>query len=305
MLQAGFIVAGYRDYSACLPGGQVSGEEANPIERLRRIDPTLKFVLLTFLIAYTVGYGLLWLWPPASGLARQYLPRTGVVYAPAIAALLVTGREGAGSLLRKLNPRGQWLWVPVLLTAGVVCIVVASLVVGVKPGDLARTAHAWPLFAAHALLQFVFAGCGEELGWRGWLLPQLMTRHRAIVATMIVAAIWGCWHVFILLSGLRTASAFLFGVFGLSFLFTALWERVNGNIFVLAVAHASVNAPLSLLSKQSVVDAVFVLYGLLGLVVLIRMMAQGNRVPSPSDRQFAETVSIAATSPAQSPPPGP
>jgi len=258
------------------------------MERLRRISPTLKFVLLTFLIAYTFGFGLQWLWRSSSGLVWQYLPRIGVTYAPAIAALLVTGRNGIRGLLRKLNPRGQWLWVPALLTTGVICTAVAALVVGVNPADLTRTARAWPLFAAHALLQFVFVGCGEELGWRGWLLPRLMTRYRAILATIIVAVIWGCWHAFILLSGLRTASMFLFGVFGLSFLFTALWQRVNGNIFVLAVAHASVNAPISLLGKQSVVDAVFALYGLLGLIILIRMMTQSHRVPSSSDRQFLE-----------------
>jgi uncharacterized protein len=256
------------------------------------MSPTLKFVLLTFLIAYTIGFGLQWfLRPSLSGLAAQYLPRIGITYAPALAAVLVTGREGIGGLLRKLNPRGQWLWVPVLLATGASCTAVAALVVGVKPEDLTRTAHAWPLFAAHALLQFVFVGCGEELGWRGWLLPQLMTRHRVVVATTIVAAIWGGWHVFILISGLRTAAAFLFGVFGLSFLFTALWQRVNGSIFVLAVAHASVNAPLSLLGKQSVVDAVFVLYGLLGLIVLVRMMMQSDRLPSRSDRQFPEQQS--------------
>jgi hypothetical protein len=89
---------------------------------------------------------------------------------------------------------------------------------------------------------------------------------------MIVAAVWGCWHVFILLSGLRTAAAFLFGVFGLSFLFTALWQRVEGNIFVLAVAHASVNAPLQVLNTQAVTNAVFVSYGILGLLVFIRMI---------------------------------
>jgi len=232
------------------------------IERLRRIDPVVPFVLLVFLIAYTIGYGLLWLRPSSPGLLGQYLPRIGVTYAPAIAALLVIGRGRIGGLLRKLNPRGHWIWAPVLVVAGVICTALAALITGVKP--------VWPpLFAAHLLLQFVFVGCGEELGWRGWLLPELMTRYRPIVATAIVAAIWGCWHVFILLSGWRTAIAFLFGVFGLSFLFTALWLRVKGNIFVLAVAHASVNAPLSLLNNQSVTDAVFVLYGALGLAAAI------------------------------------
>lgn len=207
--------------------------------------------------------GVQWAW------AGQYLPRIGVTYAPAIAALVVTGRAGIGGLLRKLNPRGQWLWIPLLPAAGVVCTVAGALAIGVKPNDLSSAARAWPLFVVHVLLQFVFVGCGEELGWRGWLLPKLMIRHRPAVATVIVAAIWGCWHIFILLSGLKIALAFLFGVLGLSFLFTALWEHVNGNIFVLAVAHASVNAPLSILNKQSIVDAVFILYGVLGLIVLV------------------------------------
>jgi len=192
--------------------------------------------------------------------------------------MLVTGREGVGSLLRKLNPRGQWLWVPVLPVVGLLCTAAAALVVGVTLKDFARTAHGWPMFVVHVLLQFAFAGCGEELGWRGWLLPQLMIRHRAVVSTTIVAAIWGCWHLPILLSGVRAASIFLFGVFGLSFLFTALWQRVNGNIFVLAMAHASVNAPIYWMDKQGVMEAVFVLYGMLGLVVLIRTMLRPNEL---------------------------
>lgn len=209
-----------------------------------------------------MGIGLLWLRPSSPGLLGQYLPRIGVTYAPAIAALIVARRDGVSSLLRKLNPRGQWLWVPVLIAAGAVCTMAAALIAGVR--------MAWsPFFAAHVLLQFVFVGCGEELGWRGWLLPRLLTSYRPAAATAIVAGVWGFWHMPILLTGPRIAMPFLFGVFGLSFLFTALWERVKGNIFVLAVAHASVNAPIEMLNEPHVRDAVFVLYGALGTAVAI------------------------------------
>ncbi len=123
---------------------------------------------------------------------------------------------------------------------------------------------------------FVFVGCGEELGWRGWLLPRLLTTYRPAAATAIIAAVWGFWHMPILLTGSRIAAPFLFGIFGLSFLFTALWERMKGNIFVLAVAHASVNAPLSMLNEQSVTNAVFVVYGVLGLAAAI-LIARRDR----------------------------
>jgi len=108
----------------------------------------------------------------------------------------------------------------------------------------------------------------------------MWTRYQPVVAAAIVGVIWGCWHVPILLSGARPASIFLFGVLGLSFLFTALWQRVNGNVFVLAVAHASVNAPLAMLDSRVAMNALFVLYGLLGSIAAIGMILQSHRAPS-------------------------
>jgi membrane protease YdiL (CAAX protease family) len=38
-------------------------------------------------------------------------------------------------------------------------------------------------------------GVGEEPGWRGYLLPRLMERHSASVATLILALVWAAWHI--------------------------------------------------------------------------------------------------------------
>lgn len=43
-----------------------------------------------------------------------------------------------------------------------------------------------------AVLNFFFA-LGEELGWRGWLQPQLMPLG-ALRAMLLTGAIWGLWH---------------------------------------------------------------------------------------------------------------
>ena len=44
----------------------------------------------------------------------------------------------------------------------------------------------------------------EELGWRGFLLPLLMERHGALVASLLVAPLWFAFHLPAMLSGPAT-----------------------------------------------------------------------------------------------------
>src|SRR5574337_857223 len=36
---------------------------------------------------------------------------------------------------------------------------------------------------------------GEELGWRGFALPRLLKRFNPFVASLVLGAIWGVWHL--------------------------------------------------------------------------------------------------------------
>ena len=231
------------------------------VERVVSRHPVLTFVLFTFLLSYSVGLAGLIMRPAiaaltSSELAAQYLSRIGVTGAPALTALLITracsGRDGVRALWRSFCPNRVWPWIGALVPAGVACAAGAAFLSGAKPAEFTAAARAWPLFGAHLVLQLLVIGCGEELGWRGWLLPQLLRRYRTGSATVLVAGIWGVWHVPILLTGLRPAMLFLFGVLGLSLLFTALWIHLDQNVFALAVAHASVNAPFAWLEEATV-----------------------------------------------------
>jgi membrane protease YdiL (CAAX protease family) len=215
--------------------------------------PVLAFVLLTFGISYLVGgpvliAGMMAI-PPSAELLRGYLPRILVVYGPALAALILARCADVGgpaALLRRLVPSRTdvGVAVAVLLLCGAAAAISAR-VAGVSMTEMSRTvrAHAG-LLAAHVVLQITVVAVGEELGWRGWLLPQLAARSSRLRAALTVGVIWGVWHGPLLLSGAATALEFLLFVIGISVLFTWLWAIARSGLFTVVIAHASVNAPM-------------------------------------------------------------
>jgi membrane protease YdiL (CAAX protease family) len=215
--------------------------------------PIAAFVLLTFGISYLVGGPVLLAGTsaitPRDALLRAYLPRILVVYGPALAALFLARVADPGGpviLLRRLLPSRMDVWVAVgVLLASGVAAAIALRAAGVGSAEMSHTvrAHAG-LLAAHFALQLGVVAVGEELGWRGWLLPQLAARTSRLRAALGTGAIWGVWHAPLLFNGLATASTFLLFVIGLSVLFTWLWAHARSGLFTVVIAHASVNAPL-------------------------------------------------------------
>lgn len=216
--------------------------------------PVSGYVALAFAVSYLAGVPVLIavqsMAPPDAFLVRAYGARALVVCGPAIAALIMaalTGRQGgAAALLRLLIPRRFDLAIAaaILVAAGAMAAC-ALLMRGVRPDELraALDEHAG-LAAAHWLLQFAIVATGEELGWRGWLLPELGARMNRFRAAMSTAAIWAIWHGPLLLGDPRVVLAFLAGVFGLSVLFAWLRWRASTTLVPVIAAHASVNAPL-------------------------------------------------------------
>ncbi len=89
---------------------------------------------------------------------------------------------------------------------------------------------------------------GEELGWRGWLLPKLL-RLGTIPAILLSGVIWGLWHAPLILLGYNypTAPGWL-GVLSMTGMCVVVggifgWLRIRGgSVWPAAVAHAAFNA---------------------------------------------------------------
>lgn len=216
--------------------------------------PVGGYVALACAVSYLAGGPVLIavqsLAPPDAFLVRTYGSRVLVVWGPAIAGLImasVTGRQGgAAALLRLLIPcRFDLPLAAAILVAGGATAAGALLMQGVRPDELRSVlGGSAALAAAHWLLQLTIIATGEELGWRGWLLPELGARMSRFRATMITAGIWTIWHGPLLLGDPRVVLAFVAGVFGLSVLFAWLRWRASTTLVPVIAAHASVNAPL-------------------------------------------------------------
>ncbi len=89
---------------------------------------------------------------------------------------------------------------------------------------------------------------GEELGWRGWLLPKLMPLG-TVPALLITGVVWGLWHAPLVLLGYNYPDApgwlGLTAMVGMCILVGAVfgWLRLrSGSVWPAALAHAAFNA---------------------------------------------------------------
>ena len=249
--------------------------------------PVAGFVLLAFGISYLLGIPFLVFVsgaiPPRLPLTRLYASRLLIVYGPAMAALIMTSARGRGlrPLLSKLVPTRSDLAAGAgIMSAGIVIAAAGLLAsgVGVAPAWTSVRTNAG-LFLAHFVLQLLCIAAGEEVGWRGWLLPVLASRMSRLRATLVTAAIWTLWHGPRLIDRPTAVVLFAVSVFGLSFVFTWLWSQARQRLFPVIVAHAIVNAPMFFLEQAGVLAPerlasgwmmIHVIYTILGVTLVMR-----------------------------------
>ncbi|MGK0714982.1 CPBP family intramembrane glutamic endopeptidase [Leucobacter sp. W1153] len=163
-----------------------------------------------------------------------------------------------------------------------------------------------------ALLNSVFA-FGEEIGWRGWLLPALLPLG-TWPALLISGVIWGLWHSPLILLGynfgftdwrgvvLMTGGCVAWGVvFG--------WARLrSGSVWPAVIGHGALNAAagLGLLLVAAGHEPQMWLAGPLGIVawavitlvvVALALTGQFGRQPELAPKRVQATIPTAPTKP--------
>jgi membrane protease YdiL (CAAX protease family) len=173
------------------------------------------------------------------------------IIAPSLVALALTarvdGRAGTLALLRRIVPRPtsvRWY----LFAAGYLAAIklAVALVHHLATG-------AWPPFGQTSLYLMVGAiilstpvQAGEEIGWRGYALPRLAGHFGLARASIVLGAIWACWHLpFFFISGSDTSGqsfpVYLLQVTALSVAMAWLYWRTDGSLLLVMLMHAAVN----------------------------------------------------------------
>lgn len=104
----------------------------------------------------------------------------------------------------------------------------------------------WPLISmVIPWILFEILTNGEEMGWRGYVLPRLQAKYNALTSSLIVGVLWGVWHLPKFLgAGLgneRSFAWFVVAHIALAVLYTWLYNNTCGSLLLVTLFHASGN----------------------------------------------------------------
>jgi uncharacterized protein len=243
--------------------------------KLDRMTPSARvqiaaFYLLSLVFACLAM--LLWQLPEGFRIGdveamRAAYQRVGLVYGltPALAALIIVFARDRGRGVKELLgrlfvlrfPAAWWLValaLPLLPQWSGVYLWSAAFDEPLHFGSFTKWLSS---FLTLALINSLFS-LGEELGWRGFMLPRMLARHSWVKAALLTGLLWSVWHFPLwgranyALSGsvVHTMLALLLATVlatALSVIITAIFLRTRQSLIPSLLLHGAVNANMGLI----------------------------------------------------------
>lgn len=228
-------------------------------------NPLLSFTVLTVAITFIAWGLLLFLYgrAPIDTLITQpsavlliYLGAGG----PSIAAIILTAHTDGRPGLRALRDRFLTVRFPLLVWMSAVflpLLLAALSLLLANPDSDALGEVVLPnsfLIIPLAAIPIFFAGplC-EELGWRGYLQPKLLTHHPPWLTAVLIGTVWCFWHIPLSFTPgttpeLSTASAWLLywaDTIFVAVIMLAIVIQANGSVIAAMLFHWMSNIAFS------------------------------------------------------------
>jgi membrane protease YdiL (CAAX protease family) len=234
--------------------------------RLAKLKPVLIFLAITLALSSVFYFLIIYSGTLSSGWGKL---TTGLMWCPGIAALITMK-----ILNRNISDLGWkwgktkyqvWSYLIPLIYAFIAYLIVwifgwggfydrefverlsSSFGFG-EVGNGLVIASYFILFGIFGTIRSASSALGEEIGWRGFLAPELFKLYGFTKTSLISGFIWGVWHLPILLfadynSGTPSwyaMSCFMVLIVSMSFIYT--WFRIkSGSLWTAVLLHASHN----------------------------------------------------------------
>ncbi len=223
---------------------------------LVRRFPISFFLLATVVITYVLGIAAYLSlkgiqtslgtdFPGINDLVMKFGPTLGGI----LTIGLLAGRKGLADLFRRCL---RWRFPPWLYLGAILiqpAVLLATLFARGYGPDVPSVSlgTALGVFAGQlALAVFLGGGLGEELGWRGFLLPRLCERHSPLVASLLVAIAWFAWHIpaYLLADKGESDPILPFAVIVFPFSIVLAWAyfRSKESLLLPVLLHGAINA---------------------------------------------------------------
>lgn len=172
---------------------------------------------------------------------------------PSIAAYIVTsiteGKAGTRKLRAAFTAKSRIKWY-VMAAVTVPAITALTTFLSnhlIRPYQFTVTVPliimglVWPLFSS----------TGEEFGWRGYILPRLLVKHKPLKAAVILGVIWTVWHLPMYYFGYKDFGSYMVPAFLIvgfcnlilqSVLMTFIYIKSMGSIKLMVLYHYTITA---------------------------------------------------------------
>ena len=249
---------------------------------------TVKFLVWTFALAYLIQFGASFLFKSGNaGIGQMII--AAVMFVPTLGVLLsgapLKNMGWKPQIRKNIGPFLTAWFAPLILTAAGACLYfllfpshldlsgkyLAEAVGAEALNQLEAQGLTYPLYIlisavssmVYAPFLNMFLALGEEIGWRGFLYPQLKARFGTGIGRLLGGIVWGAWHwplIWLIGYEYGAASGNPAGYFGfpvtgmlLFCVITAGWGVLHdwlyeksGSIWVPSLFHGAINAAAAL-----------------------------------------------------------
>ena len=223
---------------------------------LVRRHPLVSFYVLTYAVSWLLWAPLVIFGGRLPGPVAFVLLGLGSLVPSTLGLVfigLLRGKAGVRRVLRRLvhGRIGLRWYLAVLALAMLVPLAVGvSVLMGGDTPVVDNTIFG--VLFLFAFMIFPGSALGEELGWRGFVLPRMQTRHSALKASLLIGILWGPWHLPLWLTGseghpISLYVPFVVAVVASSVFYTWLYNNTGGSLLIVVLYHAASNLPITVL----------------------------------------------------------